>query len=483
MAADKVVENFKTLKGQDALDAQDATNKQLDDIGQQYRGQLKTPEQQLEFDRQWRPYRDRYWAGQMSTHADQQSYSYASSVNKDGLTLAANQAATGAGYADPKQAEDEIENAQHNARTFVVKQLHLDGQTQSPEAMQAGLRRADTTVYKSAIEAMIASDPDNPTRAQARAQAFFEKHKSDLDAETATHFAAQFKSFASSAHVDKVIGAISDKNFGATTSALAANGQNNYGPVFSRYNQLLNTGDVQSALRLSEGLRTAPYWDVNHLRTGYGSDTVTRANGSVEVVNPDTRITPADAERDLQRRTGLAADTAANTVGESWRGMTPGQHAALTSVVYNYGHLPNDIAAAAQSGDKQALASAIVAHAGDNNGVNAQRRRAEAGAVLGGGGIAPASATVTAQSADRAAEQAQALTQNANDNSGAPAETPGLTPASFTPTSAGAPPLAVPESPEDKIERLRGHQFSVGRLGASARRYRPLCRRRARAQC
>lgn len=170
---------------------------------------------------------------------------------------------------------------------------------------------------------------------------------------------------------------------------------------WAQYNQLLANGDVQGALKLSEGLRTTPYWDVNHLRTGYGSDTVTHADGTSGPVGPNTVITPAEANLDLQRRTAMAAQTAQEAVGKSWGGMTPGAKAALTSVVYNYGHLPSDIAAAGASGDPAALSKAIADHADDNDGVNAGRRMAEAAAVSGTSlayqgspGPAPASAAI-----------------------------------------------------------------------------------------
>ena len=153
------------------------------------------------------------------------------------------------------------------------------------------------------------------------------------------------------------------------------------------YNQALGKGDVQGALRASEGLRTNAYWDVNHWRTGYGSDTVTRADGSVEPVTAMTQITPADAERDLIRRTGLAADQAQKQIGGAWDQMSAATRAALTSVVYNYGHLPNDVAAAAASGSPEALAGAIASHAADNAGANAARRQAEAAAVTGKFGL------------------------------------------------------------------------------------------------
>ncbi len=150
------------------------------------------------------------------------------------------------------------------------------------------------------------------------------------------------------------------------------------------YNRSLQSGDVTAALRASEGLKTTPYWDGNHFRTGYGSDTVTRPDGSTEVVSSVTRITPEDAERDLQRRTADYAGKIQATVGEAqWAAMPVGARAALVSIAYNYGHLPSDVEAAAKTGNAAAVASAIAAHAGDNNGANYSRRLAEAAAVTG----------------------------------------------------------------------------------------------------
>ena len=207
---------------------------------------------------------------------------------------------------------------------------------------------------------------------------------------------------------------------------------------------------MQSALRLSEGLRTNAYWDVNHWRTGYGSDTVTRADGSVENVTATTQITPADAERDLQRRTALASQTAQSQVGEAWNNMTPGARSALTSVVYNYGHLPGDIATAAASGNSAALAGAIASHAHDNEGVNSQRRMAEAGAVSGTFGLRGPMGTASPQPSmmmpqDQNFEPGQA-TQTA-----AIGETP--QPAAFTiepPTTPGTP-IGAARTPDDDL--------------------------------
>ena len=47
---------------------------------------------------------------------------------------------------------------------------------------------------------------------------------------------------------------------------------------------LMNAFDL---IKRFEGFRTTPYWDVNAYRTGYGSDTVTLADGS----SPSHQIT------------------------------------------------------------------------------------------------------------------------------------------------------------------------------------------------
>ena len=134
-----------------------------------------------------------------------------------------------------------------------------------------------------------------------------------------------------------------------------------------------------------EGFRETPYWDVNALRTGYGSDTITTADGRVVPVTEGTRVSREDADRDLQRRAQTEfAPIAARAVGEDiFTTLDPNQRAALTSIAYNYGELPSSVAAAVRSGDPQAAASAIAALGSHNGGVNAGRRSKEAAVYLG----------------------------------------------------------------------------------------------------
>lgn len=138
-------------------------------------------------------------------------------------------------------------------------------------------------------------------------------------------------------------------------------------------------------LKQHEGFSSSAYWDVNHYRVGYGSDTITRADGSVVSVRKGMTVTQQDAERDLQRRAGVFMSAARNTVGaQYWDRLPPTTQAVLTSIAYNYGSLTKltTIVNAARSGNIRAIADAVRARAGDNGGINRRRRNAEADAIL-----------------------------------------------------------------------------------------------------
>ncbi|HMO30406.1 hypothetical protein [Enterovirga sp.] len=145
-----------------------------------------------------------------------------------------------------------------------------------------------------------------------------------------------------------------------------------------------------SLLRKFEGFHASPYWDVNAYRSGYGSDTITRADGSVVRVAPGMQVSREDAERDLARRINTEfLPKAAQTVGGAWDGLPQAAKEALVSVTYNYGSLPGSVAEAARTGDVNAIAGAIRGLAGHNGGVNANRRNQEAAHAAGGssGGV------------------------------------------------------------------------------------------------
>lgn len=145
---------------------------------------------------------------------------------------------------------------------------------------------------------------------------------------------------------------------------------------------------AKAVIRKKEGFRATPYWDVNAHRIGYGSDTVTTADGKVLKVVPGMTISKADAERDLERRAGEFEKVAVGQVGpREWGALPAPAQAALLSVTYNYGDLPNSVVNAVKSGDIGSIASAVEGLAGHNNGVNADRRRSEAAIIRGQGGM------------------------------------------------------------------------------------------------
>ncbi|MDY4281316.1 MAG: integrating conjugative element protein [[Pasteurella] mairii] len=143
-------------------------------------------------------------------------------------------------------------------------------------------------------------------------------------------------------------------------------------------------------LRKFEGFISQADWDVNAHRVGYGSDTITKADGTVIKVQPGMTVTREDAERDLARRTQLYTNQIKREISEqTWNGLSDRAQAVLTSYIYNYGTLNKTKSvisaaqASAQSGDMTALANAIRRRQVDNKGVNARRRNQEADYILG----------------------------------------------------------------------------------------------------
>lgn len=138
-------------------------------------------------------------------------------------------------------------------------------------------------------------------------------------------------------------------------------------------------GSSEALLRKFEGFRESAYWDVNAHRAGYGSDTVTRADGTIEKVTPQTRVTREDAERDLARRTKEFQGVAEKQIGaDVWAQLPNNAKAGLTSVTYNYGSLPGSVVAAAKSGDPARIADAVAMLP-----ANPDRRRQEADIIRG----------------------------------------------------------------------------------------------------
>ena len=162
------------------------------------------------------------------------------------------------------------------------------------------------------------------------------------------------------------------------------------------------SGDTAAMLKSFEGFKPDAGWDKTHWRTGYGSDTVTRADGTVEEVTQGTKVTQEDADRDLQRRIPEFQAVIKKKIGDDvWQGLSAAAQASLTSVTYNYGHLPDSVATAAQSGDMKTLAQAV-----RSLSANPDRRAKEADNILGGASAGPP---------DRAAAVAMAMKMYPDD--------------------------------------------------------------------
>ncbi len=179
----------------------------------------------------------------------------------------------------------------------------------------------------------------------------------------------------------------------------------------------VTTGDATALIKGFEGFKSSAYYDVNHYRVGYGSDTTTSAIGQVSSVTAGTVATREDAERDLARRIVEFQTAAASAIGSAWAGLSDKAKASITSVTYNYGRTPDSVVAAAQTGNESNIAGAISGLSGANGGVNAARRQAEAANIT-----APAAGdtdAIRAQEAEYAKllEQRQKLNEAAQGGS------------------------------------------------------------------
>lgn len=143
-------------------------------------------------------------------------------------------------------------------------------------------------------------------------------------------------------------------------------------------------------IKRKEGFIDTPKFDVNHMRVGYGSDTITLADGTVKEVVPGMKVSKEDAERDLLRRIPQFQQKGiVQYVGQSsWDKLNPSAKAAITSLAYNYGSIGNltTLQQAIKSGDHNAIADAVAgysSHGPFKNGrpVNYDRRMEEASMI------------------------------------------------------------------------------------------------------
>lgn len=172
------------------------------------------------------------------------------------------------------------------------------------------------------------------------------------------------------------------------------------------------TGDTMQAtiqlLKDREGFQPTGKWDRNAFRAGYGSDTVTLSDGTIQKVTEGMAVTRAEADADLVRRIGEFQTTVKNQIGEDrFNSFNPQQQAVLTSLAYNYGDLASTGKLSTfREGSVSEIVAAIEDLKSHNDGINATRRQMEAN--IFGGGATPAAADAEQLARSAEAEQKKA---------------------------------------------------------------------------
>ncbi len=146
-----------------------------------------------------------------------------------------------------------------------------------------------------------------------------------------------------------------------------------------RYSSLPQDTDARSIIRAEEDFSPSTYFDKTAHRLGYGTDTITKADGTVHSVNEGDVVSREDAERDLARRVIEFEGRASGQVGaETWANIPPHARGALVSVTYNYGSLPKSVVQAIKLGDIEDIAEAV-----EKLKANPERRAREAAIIRG----------------------------------------------------------------------------------------------------
>lgn len=338
--------------------------------------------------------------------ANTDEYNMGNSFSLNAVSKAATDSGNGI-VADPanfdsykQQVFERIDSAPFLTTAQKIEQKQKWSQA-APNLLAEGLEKADPETFKFATKATT-NDERMTYLAKSVAplmgkgfdetKAILSKSRGDIPTTVLTMLG---NDKALEAYKKDGLAGLDDKSKAAVNAVMGGMGTK----VFASGANLMDRYSGQSDLALStirghEGFKTKAYWDVNHYRVGYGSDTVTRADGTVENVGPNTVASRDDAERDLTRRVIGYQKTIVKAVGSAaWEALPEGAKAALSSIVHNYGELPDRILGAVKSGNAGKVADAILTLQGDNGGVNAGRRQAEANLALGGAGDAPRNAS------------------------------------------------------------------------------------------
>lgn len=178
--------------------------------------------------------------------------------------------------------------------------------------------------------------------------------------------------------------------------------------VDGQFGNFTNGAEAAAALiRDREGFRSTPYWDVNAFRVGFGSDTITLADGTIQKVVEGISVSVEDANRDLLRRISEEFMPIAEAAsGGRFASFSAQQQAALTSIAYNYGEIPDRVASVIQSGGTISdIAEAIRGLADDNGGINRNRRFEEAALFESTAGVEAAAAEQVRADEERAKQR------------------------------------------------------------------------------
>lgn len=338
---------FMGLKGDHALRARPDVDRAMEDLRKNLKGGLYSLKADTQFDDITRRYKSITDAS-VGNHARTQANVYAAAVNTASAKVALDEISRNA--EDPLKAAD----AENNLISAYIKNAELAGG--GPELLREAHGRARRDALGARLDAIAVQDP-------AKAMRMLEENRGIAG--------AQFDNLAAKYRVRAY------RQEGQQTADWVMTGQ----PPPAG-------DDAKAVLRHFEGFREQPYWDVNHWRVGYGSDTITKADGSVVPVAQDSRVSREDAERDLDRRSALSQDAVRKQVGAvAWDKLSPKAQASATSVAYNYGdgNIPQQMVDAIKSADQKAVADSIRSLASHNGGVNAGRRHSEANNISGEG--------------------------------------------------------------------------------------------------
>jgi GH24 family phage-related lysozyme (muramidase) len=353
-------------RGQDALTQRPLVDNKLSELTKSYMGKLYSADQKSLFDTASRRYRA-ITMGTMGRHADQQGVVYATGTADAQAKLA--EAGIARSMNDPEMVKHETANL-IDAR--VKKAMVLGAKPGDPQWM-AAKEQGEREAVATHASAVAVHDPQ-------RAMQIIEDNKSKLGAhydDLANRFRARKEQADGRGVAD-----------GLLTGAAPPAGD-----------------DTKAVLRHFEQFRENAYRDNGGaFRVGYGSDTVTKADGSVVPVTKDTVVTQEDAERDLERRAALSQKAVRDKVGgEAFDRLSPEAKASLTSITYNYGDngIPQSVVDAAKTGDPARIAQAIRGLAGHNGGINAGRRASEANNVAQGDAVPRSQAELIADVVSR----------------------------------------------------------------------------------